>query len=478
MSDNQEAQEDELLALASIYDEDEFRRAESGREGEIHLCLELPPDFKLIVKGEKTTEYGISFLPPWVLSFDLPVDYPSSSAPVFTLSSKWLARVKITALCKRLDELWEENLGNVVLFTWIQFLKEETLEYLGIHSPLEIQRFAVDRSAHLFLKEETLEYLDIHSPLEIQSTASQSEGESGQTLAAEKSKPHELDPRAVQEVDPHTDILSHLLDFDESQKQKVFDGKVFCCGICFCEKLGSNCLLFKECQHVYCKACMKEYFEIQIRDGKVQCLDCPEPECTSIANPSQVKFLVGEEEFARYDCLLLQSSLDLMADVVYCPRTCCCKPVMVEPDITMGICPSCRYAFCTLCKRTYHGPSICKTVYLDLRGCECSYLNVTAELVRLVDECEDEDLEKECMDETLTEKWLKENCKPCPCCGVQIQKVMGCNKMTCTSCRMFFCWICSTILKKANPYEHFEDQNSPGCNLWVPPSNITLSCLI
>ncbi|XP_056587316.1 E3 ubiquitin-protein ligase RNF14-like [Triplophysa dalaica] len=416
MCDNQEAQEDELLALASIYDEDELHRAESGREGEIHLCLELPPDFKLIVKAPTCVEYGISFLPYLVLSFVLPTEYPSSSAPVFTLSSKWLTRVQITTLCKRLDDLWEENLGNVVLFTWIQFLKEETLEYLDIHSPLEIQRFS-----------------------------GQSEGESGQTLEAEKSKPHELYPRAVQEVNPHTDMLNQLLDFDEAQKQKVFNGRVFCCGICFSEKLGSNCLLFKECQHVYCKACMKEYFEIQIRDGKVQCLDCPEPECTSIANPSQVKFLVGKDEFVRYDSLLLQSSLDLMADVVYCPRTCCCTPVMVEPDVTMGICPSCRYAFCTLCKRTYHGLSICKT----------------AELVRLVDECEEEDLEKECIDEALTENWLKENCKRCPSCGVQIQKVLGCNKMTCTSCWMFFCWMCSKILNKANPYGHFQDRNSP-----------------
>lgn len=52
MSWDQEAQDDELLALASIYDEEEFCRAESGREGEIHLCLELPRDFKLLVVGE------------------------------------------------------------------------------------------------------------------------------------------------------------------------------------------------------------------------------------------------------------------------------------------------------------------------------------------------------------------------------------------------------------------------------------------
>lgn len=56
MSEDQEAQDDELLALASIYDEEEFRRAESRREGEIHLCLELPCDFKLLVTGKVMLE--------------------------------------------------------------------------------------------------------------------------------------------------------------------------------------------------------------------------------------------------------------------------------------------------------------------------------------------------------------------------------------------------------------------------------------
>lgn len=127
MSDDQEAKKDELLALTSIYDEEEFHGVESGNEGEIHLCLELPPDFKLLVKGETlflkpcsnvvtescfihthclfiyfffsgqtSTEYDISFLPPLVLSFELPADYPSVSSPIFTISCKWLTRVQVS----------------------------------------------------------------------------------------------------------------------------------------------------------------------------------------------------------------------------------------------------------------------------------------------------------------------------------------------------------------------------------------------
>lgn len=46
----------------------------------------------------------------------------------------------MSSLCRRLDELWEENQGSVILFTWIQLLKEEALDFLGIQSPLEIIR--------------------------------------------------------------------------------------------------------------------------------------------------------------------------------------------------------------------------------------------------------------------------------------------------------------------------------------------------
>ncbi|XP_056123816.1 E3 ubiquitin-protein ligase RNF14 [Rhinichthys klamathensis goyatoka] len=439
MSADQEAKKDELLALTSIYDEEEFHQAESEEEGEIHLCLELPPNFKLLVKGQKSTEYNLSFLPPLVLSFELPTDYPSVSSPVFTLSSKWLTRVQITALCRRLDELWEENQGNVVLFTWIQFLKEETLDFLGIQSPLEIQSSCVQHQCESGQKE-------------------------AEDISGDKSKAQDLDPRAVQEVDPHTDILTQLLDFDEAQKQKVFDGKVFCCGICYSEKLGSDSLLFKECQHVYCKACIKEYFQIQIRDGKVQCLNCPEPKCMSLATPTQVKLLVGEDEFARYDRLLLQSSLDLMADVVYCPRMSCCMAVMVEPDSTMGICPSCRYAFCTLCKRSYHGLSNCIATADELRSLRDEYSSASEEGKKFLEKRFGKRVIQKAVEESFSTDWLKSNSKQCPCCGSHIEKVHGCNKMTCCSCQKYFCWICLGALSRVNPYSHFNNPSSPCYN--------------
>ncbi|XP_058484006.1 E3 ubiquitin-protein ligase RNF14 [Solea solea] len=458
MSEDREAQDDELLALASIYDEEEFRQAQSAQGGEIQLCLELPPDFKIVVKGEKQSEYDVSFFPPLVLNFELPADYPSISSPIFTLSSKWMTRAQMSTLCRRLDELWEENQGSVIIFTWIQFIKEEALDFLGIQSPLEVIRGGNKPGGERRKTDPAATALT--------QTGSQSEKAEEKIIKEKKEKSEaqltpcsHLDQRAVLLREPHADILPQLLDFDETQRQRVFDSKVFCCGICFAEKMGANCLCFKECQHVYCQACMTEYFQIQIRDGNVQCLNCPEPKCTSVATPLQVKQLVDDELFARYDRLLLQSTLDLMADVVYCPRTSCGTAVMVEPDTTMGICTACQYAFCTLCKLGYHGLSHCKINADELRNLRDEYLSATTQGQKFMEQRFGKRVIQKAVEESFSRDWLDENCKGCPRCGTNIQKEDGCNKMTCTSCKQYFCWLCLGHLSRVNPYGHF---NNPG----------------
>ncbi|MBN3302497.1 RNF14 ligase, partial [Amia calva] len=437
-SEDLEAQEDELLALASIYNEDEFLRAESAQGGEIRVCPQLPHNFRIFGKGEEHIEYAVSFLPPVVLNFELPSDYPSNSSPVFTVSSTWLSRVQLGAVCKRLDELWQESVGSVVLFSWIQFLKEDILNFFSIESSLEIVTAEKGR------KEPEKE------------AAPEKEREED----AEESEREGLDPRAIVEVDPRTNVLLQLLDFDVEQQQKAFDSKAYSCGICFLEKMGSECLCFKECRHVYCKACLTDYFQIQIRDGNVQCLNCPEPECNSVAMPSQVKNLVGEELFARYDRLLLQSSLDLMADIVYCPRKMCGSAVMVEPDTTMGICPTCQYAFCSLCKHGYHGLSPCKATAQELCSLRDEYLEAGEVEKRFLEQRYGKRVIQKAVEESFSQEWLEQNSKCCPRCSTHIQKDHGCNKMTCTSCKQYFCWLCLAPLTRANPYDHFNNTSS------------------
>lgn len=47
------------------------------------------------VLGETLRQYEISFLPPLLLTFELPEDYPSCSPPSFTLTCSWLTHTQV-----------------------------------------------------------------------------------------------------------------------------------------------------------------------------------------------------------------------------------------------------------------------------------------------------------------------------------------------------------------------------------------------
>lgn len=451
MADAREERENEMLALASIYDEDVFRRADSDERGEVYLSLDLPSDFKLVFQGVEETEHTVSFLPPLVLQFELPDEYPSSAPPRFTLRSTWLQSTQLSALCRHLDKLWEENEGNVVLFTWIQFLKEEAISFLEIQSPLMV--VTQHKKPPNCLKGPSSECTRVKNLVPAYTDATDG-----------SQRPSCPDPRAIVDGDPQHDLAAQLLDFNEEQWQKVFNQKMFNCGICFSEKFGSDCLYFKVCNHVYCNDCMASYFTIQIRDGSVQCLSCPEPKCASVATPEQVKKLVGEEEFARYDRLLLQSSLDGMPDVVYCPRSVCRGAVMLEPETKLAICPTCKFAFCHVCNRGYHGVSACQAKIEELMGLRDEYLSASPNGKTFLEQRYGKHVIQRIVEESYSSEWLKDNCKTCPSCGTNIQKIDGCNKMTCTNCKQYFCWLCLHMLPKADPYGHFSNRSSPCFN--------------
>ncbi|XP_066288072.1 E3 ubiquitin-protein ligase RNF14-like [Branchiostoma lanceolatum] len=619
MSD-QEAQENELLALSSIYDDTVFMAAEDGTGGQFCSILDLPENFQIKAPappGEsvnKATVIPVKYLPPIILHFQYPADYPSCSAPQFTLSCKWLTLQQLTLLCKHLDELWTENSGMEILFTWAQYLQEEALSTLGISEVLDVtwieekvkmknnRRQRVDEQKktdaentkdtgtvgasgldlykekegdeeivknithggrdnfakgargrgrgrgrhqqgqsardwkgyrrydrgdrydeHGKHKGSTREWRDEekrrkNTPHEGNKTQRQGRGghknsrerkwqkeeertnlrtrENQQTDNKHGNKDDNIigtddneseltvtlvetygeekerettkevgDPRAIQDLASPSLLVPAIVEYDQERRQHMFNTTMYNCNVCFGEKLGADCIGFKGCDHVYCKECMKGYFQVQISEGNVQCLQCPEPKCESQALPSQVQELVGGELFARYDRLLLQSSLDGMADVVYCPRKSCQCPVMLEPDSKMGGCTACQYTFCTLCKLAYHGVSPCRIKPDDLRKLREEYLAASDEGKKFLEKRYGRKSIKQALEETFSEEWLKKYAKECPQCGTHIQKLDGCNKMTCIKCRAYFCWLCGMLLHHSNPYGHFNKPGSKCYNL-------------
>lgn len=116
LDNNLECQEDELLALGSIYDGRVFTRSENKMEGQVNVYLDLPNPFEVksavkripVGTDDSTSEgknsvpqwevFQVKHLPPLVLNFSLPPGYPSTEAPRFTLNCKWMTAIQVIHL--------------------------------------------------------------------------------------------------------------------------------------------------------------------------------------------------------------------------------------------------------------------------------------------------------------------------------------------------------------------------------------------
>lgn len=149
-----------------------------------------------------------------------------------------------------------------------------------------------------------------------------------------------------------------------------------------------------------------------------------------------------------------------MTDVVYCPRVTCQCPVIPEDTLAQCTGPNCNYVFCALCRQGYHGIEPCKITNTELKKICFNYKNGD-EFVRdqLVKKYGEKRI-KSAIEETSSMELIENTSKQCPQCKSWMQKLDGCNKMTCVKCHCYFCWLCKKILSKSDPYSHFNSANS------------------
>jgi E3 ubiquitin-protein ligase RNF14 len=62
--------------------------------------------------------------------------------------------------------------------------------------------------------------------------------------------------------------------------------------------------------------------------------------------------VLNNEEFDRWQRLLLQRTLDQMADIIYCPK--CSIPIIIDQNNTHSFCLNCNLDYCKLCKAQWH----------------------------------------------------------------------------------------------------------------------------
>ncbi|CAI0472902.1 unnamed protein product [Linum tenue] len=427
---NDQLQEDELLAMESIYGENVIilDRQRGLRTFQVHIEPKIPDELTITTKlcttssememastsstDEFSYSFRVKFLPPIVLTCSFPTSYPSHKPPHFIISVQWLDSLKISGMCSVLDSIWMELQGQEVMYQWIDWLQSSSLSHLGIHQQIILGPYGIK---------------------------------------------HAGDRRAVSEsISPDSDIPL-LRRYNDEQVLENFLNNLHECCICFSEHPGGDFVRLP-CQHFFCQNCISTYSDLHVSEGTVNKLLCPELKCGGMIPPGILKQLLGNEKYDRYEALMLQKTLDCMSDAVYCPR---CEFVCIEDEDHFAQCSKCYFNFCSLCNGARHVGEPCLSPESKLQLLEAS-LNSPSRTTGAQRRLE---LENK-INEIMSEREVARVSKICPHCKMAISRIDGCNKMVCGSCGKYFCYLCN---KPINGYEHFRDG---ACELFPTVSSV------
>ncbi|KAF2397292.1 RWD-domain-containing protein [Trichodelitschia bisporula] len=383
-------------------------------------------------------------LPPIKVDMTLPEGYPESNPPTVKLSdpSAWIPASKLKELEELATALWEDYGHSMIIFTYLDSLQQ------GAETAFDV-------------------------------------------------------PTTPTWALPTHDLGITLIAFNASSAQRIFDGETHDCGICLEPKPGRLSHRFNGCGHVFCRACLKDFYGDAITKGEVANVLCPDSTCglrkigpkrtrrtKRTIDPAELLAIgLDREAVQRYVDLKRKRKLEADKNMVYCPREWCQAPIKsakyppqpiledisyasdtgdegeaeplaeapvqpapvpAEPATTTTAkeppkpnkAPDDRLAICSKCQLAF-----CRVCKASWHG---EYLYC---LPRSAAELSAED--KASYDFVLL------HTSPCPTCSVPAQKTYGCNHMICPQCETHFCYLCSMWLDPGDPYKHFSREDLP-----------------
>ncbi|XP_057443643.1 uncharacterized protein LOC130735763 [Lotus japonicus] len=426
---NDQLQQDELLVLESIYGEN-FVTLESWkglRCLQIHICIDVLDEIAITAKLNSSDEletlssnsddflysFKVQYLPPIVLTCLLPKSYPSHQPPIFTISVKWLEPIKILNLCSELDSIWEEQQGQEVIYHWVESIHGSSLSRLGFDKEITLGPYGVNRVE---------------------------------------------DKRVVSETEGIDVDIPFLRNYNNEKQHENFLKELHECCICYSEYPGTEFVQLP-CKHFFCRKCLQTFTQIHVKEGTISSLQCLDTKCKVMIPPGLLKHLLADEDYDRWESMMLEKTLASMSDVVYCPR---CETRCIEDEDKHAQCPECFFSFCTLCRDRRHVGIACMTLEMKLQ-----ILRDRKKSSELMEDQKRKELE--IINEMLSMKEVQRDSQPCPSCHMAISRIEGCNKMICGNCGQYFCYRCNKALDKLNPYDHYGDFS---CDLFAPKAPI------
>eukprot|EP00210_Caulerpa_lentillifera_P004215 g4020.t1 len=240
-----------------------------------------------------------------------------------------------------------------------------------------------------------------------------------------------------------SNIFANLVEYNNHKTKLCFKKEIWTCPICMTEDSGVNFVYFSDCGDYFCNDCFSQYCSHKIKDGQVD-FCCPGYNCKTCIPAGVLKEHISQTDFTRWEDLLLNRTLETMQDIKYCPK---CSTACIEETGKFSQCTKCFFCFCTDCYRPWHPGTKCISVEetLEQMGASMSeYEESKTEKARFI-----LDLQNQLKSLAMVRK----ESRPCPQCGMAIEKDGGCNHMVCIYCKAHYCHACGKTIY--NGYDHF-----------------------
>lgn len=206
------------------------------------------------------------------------------------------------------------------------------------------------------------------------------------------------------------------LDFIENAEE-------FECIICYTEVKVGDGVTLKNCLHQFCKECIVETVkQCETVEAKCPFMGGDGKSCESTMQQREIRGLVPEKLFNKY----LENSLKLFQatteNVYHCKTPDCEAFIVVDKNVRGFMCWLCKKVNCLSCKVIHHG-----------KNCQEYQEEVNPNAKHVRENAESENAIKDMV--------KNGEAMFCPRCGIPVMKLIGCDYITCLTCKLGICWV-------------------------------------
>jgi len=219
----------------------------------------------------------------------------------------------------------------------------------------------------------------------------------------------------IKEEKESEEYIKALIEEEEKQRDQQDEAMEGDCPICLDSLFSQAVFPLSNCGHLFHIDCLETYVIEEIKKRTFP-IKCPNPDCKAEIPEDDVKdTLQAHIEYQDiYDEYYIKSYVDSHpTEFFQCPTPDCKFICSVEG--ARFDCPDCEKNYCVECKVEWHHNMSCKQFQEQKKGQT---------------------------DEAFEQYAGNMKYMRCPKCKVYVERIEGCNAMSCTRCRTQFCYEC------------------------------------